>query len=252
MGGAGARGGRAGGRGRGAAAEPLEFPLALKAGPKLIGVAFVQRTEARDEATLRPRMRSRGTQPAITSVTISGPYKVTGTGDAPSRRRVLVCRPSSAAEELPCARRILSTLARRAYRRPATETDIRDLLPFHTLVILREALNLPSTILIRSFRSLRISIRHLLSFYPLIILIRGLLPFYSLITPVLIWPFNSCVITILNICILLPACYPVICPVNTSLPVRFKISWSTGTTTINIRFINRDLIISCNCTARSL
>ena len=127
----GARGGRAGGRGRGAAAEPLEFSLALKAGPKLIGVAFVQRTEARDEATLRPRMRSRGTQPAINSVTISGPYNVTGTGDSPSRRRVFVCRPASAADELPCARRILSTLARHAYRRPANETDVRDLLPFY-------------------------------------------------------------------------------------------------------------------------
>ena len=129
---AGARGGRAGGRGRGAAAAgPLEFPLTLKAGPKLIGVAFVQRTEARDEATLRPRMRSRGTQPAINSVTISGPYNVTGTGDSPSRRRIFVCKPSSAAEELPCARRILSTLARRAYRRPVNETDVRDLLPFY-------------------------------------------------------------------------------------------------------------------------
>ena len=138
---AGARGGRAGGRGRAAAPPPLEFPLALKAGPKLIGVAFVQRTEARDEATLRPRMRSRGTQPAINSVTISGPYKVTGTGDSPSRRRVFVCRPASAkgsgeagsssAEETACARRILSTLARRAYRRPANETDLRDLLPFY-------------------------------------------------------------------------------------------------------------------------
>src|SRR5688500_5531044 len=91
--GAGARGagarGAAGGRGRGAAG-PLEFPLTLKAGPKLIGVAFVQRTEARDEATLRPRMRSRGTQPAINSVTISGPYKVTGPGDSPrsEERRV--------------------------------------------------------------------------------------------------------------------------------------------------------------------
>jgi hypothetical protein len=42
-----------------------------------------------------------------------------------------VCEPSSAAEELPCARRILSTLARRAYRRPVNETDIRDLLPFY-------------------------------------------------------------------------------------------------------------------------
>src|SRR5688572_3970345 len=130
--GAGARGagarGAGGGRGRGAAG-PLEFPLTLKAGPKLIGVAFVQRTEARDEATLRPRMRSRGTQPAINSVTISGPYNVTGSGDSPSRRRIFVCRPSSAAEELPCARRILSTLARRAYRRPVTDADLRDLLP---------------------------------------------------------------------------------------------------------------------------
>ena len=127
----GARAGRAGGRGRGAAAGPLEFPLTLKAGPKVIGVAFVQRTEARDEATLRPRMRSRGTQPAINSVTISGPYKVTGRGDSPSRRRIFVCRPSSAAEELPCARRILSTLARRAYRRPVSDADVRDLLPFY-------------------------------------------------------------------------------------------------------------------------
>jgi cytochrome c553 len=123
------RGGRAGGRG-GAPAGPLEFPLTLKAGPKLIGVAFVQRTDARDESTLRPRMRSRGTQPAINSVTISGPYDVTGRGDSPSRRRIFVCRPSSAAEELPCARRILSTLVRRAYRRPSTEADLKDLMPF--------------------------------------------------------------------------------------------------------------------------
>jgi mono/diheme cytochrome c family protein len=137
----GAGGGRAGGRGRGAPAGPLEFPLTLKAGPKLIGVAFVQRTEARDEATLRPRMRSRGTQPAITSVTISGPHTVTGRGDTPSRRRIFVCRPApvkgsdeagaSSDGEIACARRILSTLARRAYRRPATETDVSDLLPFY-------------------------------------------------------------------------------------------------------------------------
>ena len=133
----GARGGGAGGRGRGAAAGPLEFPLTLKAGPKLIGVAFVQRTEARDEATLRPRMRSRGTQPAINSVTISGPYNVTGGGDSPSRRRSSFVDPpppgrrGGRQREEPCARRILSTLARRAYRRPSNETDVRDLLPFY-------------------------------------------------------------------------------------------------------------------------
>jgi mono/diheme cytochrome c family protein len=126
-----AGGGAAAGRGRGAVPPPLEFPLTLKAGPKLIGVTFVQRTEARDESTLRPRMRSRGTQPAISSVTISGPYNVTGRGDSPSRRRIFVCKPSSVAEELPCARRILSTLVRRAYRRPVNDTDLRDLLPFY-------------------------------------------------------------------------------------------------------------------------
>jgi len=131
VGAAGARAGRAGGRGRGAAPVSLEFPLTLKAGPKLIGVAFVQRTEARDEATLRPRMRSRGTQPAINSVTISGPYKATGGGDSPSRRRIFACKPASATEELGCARRILSTLARRAYRRPSNDTDVSDLLSFY-------------------------------------------------------------------------------------------------------------------------
>jgi mono/diheme cytochrome c family protein len=123
-------GGGAGGRGRGGAA-PLEFPLPLTAGPKLIGVAFVQRTDARDEAVLRPRMRSRGTQPAIASVTVSGPHDVTGAGDSPSRRRIFVCRPEIAAEEVPCAERILSTLVRRAYRRPATGSDLGDLMPFY-------------------------------------------------------------------------------------------------------------------------
>jgi mono/diheme cytochrome c family protein len=126
-------GGDGGGRGgRGAPpAAPLEFSLPLKAGPKLLGVSFVQRSEARDEATLRPRMRSRGTQPAIGMVTISGPYDVTSPGDSPSRRRIFVCRPAAPAEELPCARQILSTLARRAYRRPVTDVDLQDLMPFY-------------------------------------------------------------------------------------------------------------------------
>jgi mono/diheme cytochrome c family protein len=124
-------GGGGRGRGRGAAAPPLEFPLQLKAGPKVVGVSFVQHTEARDENTLRPRMRSRGTQPAIASVTISGPFDVKAPGDSPSRKRILICAPSNAAGELPCARRILSTLARRAYRHPITDADLNDLLPFY-------------------------------------------------------------------------------------------------------------------------
>ena len=126
-------GGESGGRGRGRGGEnpPQEFRLPLKAGRKLIGVSFVQRSEARDEATLRPRMRSRGTQPAIAGVTIRGPYDVTSAGDSPSRRRIFVCRPAGPAEEAACARRILSTLARRAYRRPVGDADLRELTPFY-------------------------------------------------------------------------------------------------------------------------
>jgi hypothetical protein len=122
-----------GGRGgRGVAARPTEFRLPMKSGQHLIGVTFVERNEIRDEETLRPRMRGRGTQIAIASVTISGPYDVTGAGDTPSRRRIFVCRPATAADELPCARRILSTVARRAYRRPVTDSDIERLVSFYT------------------------------------------------------------------------------------------------------------------------
>src|SRR5262249_16703824 len=92
---------------------------------------FLQHSDVRDESTLKPRMRSRGTLPAIASATISGPFDVTAPGDSPSRHRIFVCRPVTAAQELPCARRILSTLSKRAYRRTITEADVEDLLPFY-------------------------------------------------------------------------------------------------------------------------
>ena len=59
----------------------------MKAGPRLVGVTFIEHNQARDENTLRPRMRGRGTQPAISNVTISGPYRPTGPGDTPSTGR---------------------------------------------------------------------------------------------------------------------------------------------------------------------
>ena len=60
--------------------------------------------------------------PGITQVAIAGPHNAAGPGDTPSRRRLLVCTPASAADEEPCARRILSTLLTRAYRRPVAAT----------------------------------------------------------------------------------------------------------------------------------
>ncbi|HEY4363693.1 MAG TPA: DUF1592 domain-containing protein [Bryobacteraceae bacterium] len=130
-GGGGGRGGRGGGGGRGAAGGPPQYRIAVASGPHLIGVTFVQITQALDEATLRPRQRTRGTQPAISTVTIRGPYKATGPGTTPSRRRIFVCQPKDAAAESPCAKQILSTLLRRAYRRPIADQDLSALMPFY-------------------------------------------------------------------------------------------------------------------------
>ena len=122
-----AGGGRAG-RGGG----PTEYRFPVTAGPHLIGVTFVQRTRALDESTLATRPRSRGTQAAVEGLNIRGPYKVTGPGNTPSRSRIFVCTPASAVTETPCARQIIATLMRRAYRRPVTDSDVNDLLPFYT------------------------------------------------------------------------------------------------------------------------
>jgi len=120
-----------GGRGAREAARPLDFLIPVKAGPRLVGVTFVERDELRDENTLRPRMRARGTQMAIASVTISGPYHAGGPGDTPSRRRIFVCHPAAVPDELPCATRILETLERCAYRRPVTDAEVQPLLAFY-------------------------------------------------------------------------------------------------------------------------
>ena len=112
------------------ARKPLEFRIPLKAGPRTIGVTFLQRDQVQDENVLKPRWRSIGPDLAVERVTISGPYDPQGPGETPSRRRIFVCRPSAPAEEIPCAQKILLALERRAYRRPVTAADVQPLLPF--------------------------------------------------------------------------------------------------------------------------
>ncbi len=68
---------------------------------------------------------------AFTELAIGGPYNTAGAGDTPSRRAIFACKPASAQEEEPCARRILSALAPRAYRRPVTESDLTPLLALY-------------------------------------------------------------------------------------------------------------------------
>jgi cytochrome c551/c552 len=67
----------------------------------------------------------------FSTLSIGGPYNVSGPGDSPSRRRIFVCNPASAQEEQPCARKILASLVRRAYRRPYSEEDLKPLLALY-------------------------------------------------------------------------------------------------------------------------
>ena len=65
------------------------------------------------------------------TVEIGGPYAAQGLGETPSRQKVFVCRPSGHEDEEACAQEILSTLVRRAYRRPVTNEDLEPLLRFY-------------------------------------------------------------------------------------------------------------------------
>ena len=121
------------GAGGAALPEPVELRIEAEAGPAEIGVTFIERTQAADESILRVRRRSRGTLPDIELVTIAGPFGPSGPGLTPSRERIFSCHPERVAgqDETACATEILTALARRAYRRPATETDVADLMPFY-------------------------------------------------------------------------------------------------------------------------
>src|SRR5262249_29168752 len=61
---------------------------------------------------------------------INGPYTSDGPGDTPSRRRIFVALPTQAGEEDDCAQKIISTLARRAYRRPVNDSDLEKPIAF--------------------------------------------------------------------------------------------------------------------------
>jgi hypothetical protein len=116
----------------------LEVNLPVKAGTHVVGVSFVRRFWE-PEGVAQPPQRgfARTTNelyhgyPAVDTISIGGPYQTKSkTTDSASRRKIFICRPKDTASEEPCARRILSTLAMRAYRRPVTDAEVRTLLAF--------------------------------------------------------------------------------------------------------------------------
>src|SRR5206468_10041150 len=109
----------------------LRTRVAVKAGPHDVGVTFLRKNSALSDEPLQPFTRNLDLQdmngvPTINFMQVTGPFDVAGPGDTPSRRRIFVCAPSEAG----CAKRMLTTVARRAYRRPVTDNEVDDLLRF--------------------------------------------------------------------------------------------------------------------------
>jgi hypothetical protein len=120
--------------------KSLEMRFTARAGERVVAATFVGRAATAAEGVLRPRQvgyplsvnETPDGDPAVDFVQITGPLTNAGPGDTPSRRRVLLCRPVKPSDEQACATKILSTLARRAYRRPVTSEDVSSLLGFYT------------------------------------------------------------------------------------------------------------------------
>ena len=118
----------------------LKVRLAVTAGPHDVGATFLKKASSLLETERQPLLSHFNEQrhprltPAIYQVSITGPYAPQGAGDTPSRRRIFVCTPTGASppqEEEACAEEILSTLMRRAYRRPISAADVEGAMTFY-------------------------------------------------------------------------------------------------------------------------
>jgi hypothetical protein len=117
-------------------------PIFVTAGPKRVSAAFPVKFDGPIEDEYRIVEQSLvdvtvGSVPGMTTLphlhelSITGPAKVEGISDTPSRRRILTCKPATPSDEVACAKKILAPLVRQAYRRPATQNDLEGLLTFY-------------------------------------------------------------------------------------------------------------------------
>lgn len=140
----------------------IDTRLPLKAGPQIIGVSYPkdspkpeqtgavvgrggaagagggagiggpQKLDLRlDDVRVKLLDPVAGGQRNVYSISVLGPYNPTGPGDTPSRKKIFVCHPATAAQDEACARQIFTNLTRRAYRRPVTAADVSPLMGFY-------------------------------------------------------------------------------------------------------------------------
>jgi len=118
--------------------EGLQARVPVKAGLRHVMATMLKSDNAvpegggPDRLSLYSRNSDNASSPiAIASLLIGGPYEGKVPVDSPSRQLLMVCSPANKADEAACATKILSNLARRAYRRSATDEDVQTLLSFY-------------------------------------------------------------------------------------------------------------------------
>jgi hypothetical protein len=118
--------------------EDLQARVPVKAGLHEVMATMLKSDDAApegpgpDRLSLYSRNSDNAAAPiAIAALLVGGPYDGKTPADSPSRRLLFVCHPAAAADETGCATKILSGLARRAYRRAATGDDVQTLLAFY-------------------------------------------------------------------------------------------------------------------------
>jgi len=122
---------------------PVETaPVFVRAGQHRVTASFIRQMDGPYEDLLKPNARSlTGTEtsygttspPNLMHLTIEGPYSASGVSDTPVRRRIFTCRPTTPAEERPCAADIVSRLASRAFGEPIDEGQLAALLGFYQM-----------------------------------------------------------------------------------------------------------------------
>lgn len=111
--------------------------IKIKAGMHKVGLAFQNATDIPMDDLNQHYLRSVLDtnpipgyifSPQVSQVIVMGPYNGARPTDTPSRRKILICQPSGETQEVGCAKKIIASLAARAYRRPVTDGDVESLL----------------------------------------------------------------------------------------------------------------------------
>jgi hypothetical protein len=118
----------------------LTVSVPIKAGSRLVGLTFIA-TNFRPSLDVAQHFARKSLEngqvnelsnyPVIGALNIQGPFNASPPTESASREKVFTCRPAAAADEEPCAREIVSTLLRRAFRRPVTAGDLEIFMGFY-------------------------------------------------------------------------------------------------------------------------